>query len=522
MIEERRKRDKLWLTKVMYYMASFLMPSILLFNLYNRNHALSHIIYSHVLIIAGLLAVFGLLLFVVFKLIIGSMEGALILVSLSWVPFWLYEPMLEFVRGLFPVIFVPSRVFALLLLAIIGFIITIFRRKRPPFEKVRPAFNIFAFCLIAMFLVNAVPSMSHHIAFASTRARIAQLEYDERPFHIKREFYIDPTLPHPDIYWFHMDGLMSIGTVERFWGLNYEGFREELHHRDFIIYENAQLNGGFSEAAMPALLSPKFYDSFWGEQLASAETMLFDERVPYLFEEVLPSVGLEGQDDVAPYFELFSAFFAGGYEMRIDTYFDYLPTSFKHLMEEQRYKPGIWSSFTRSYLPRLLSMTTPLPMIHHEPTEYDRLKIKHLDNIQPVATFTWFEFMDAHMMFMAHRVMEPSEIPPHMRYDLYPELGFEFSFWRMLDKIDEIIKKNPNAVIIIQSDHGFHYGETQRHLLYQGYTHEQVLELAHSVFSAVRIPDEYGGLEEPIAPLNIARVLVNRFVGENYTLLLSD
>jgi hypothetical protein len=53
----------------------------------------------------------------------------------------------------------------------------------------------------------------------------------------------------------------------------------------------------------------------------------------------------------------------------------------------------------------------------------------------------------------------------------------------------------------------------------QGYTKEQIVELMHSVFSAVRIPDEYGGLDEPIAPLNITRELINRFVGDNYELL---
>ena len=521
MLIGKNKLDKSYLIKGLYYLASVLMPSILLFQLYNRNQGRNHIEFSHVLILAGILAIFGLLLFILFKFIAGSMEGALIVVLLCWLSFWLYEPMLGFVRRLLTMFFIPSRVYALLLLAIIGFVAILFRRKKPSFEKIRPAFNMLVICLIAMFLVNAVPNMSHHMAIVRVRAEIARLEVDERPFHIKREFNIDPTLSHPDIYWFHMDGLMSIETVERFWGLNYDHFREALQARGFLVYENAELNGGFTTSAMPALLSPAFYDSFWGEQLNHVETMLVDERETYLFRQSLASVGLGGYDDLSSYFELFNAFFAGGYELIVHTYFEYLPTSFDHLIGGQRIGSRGWQLYTRSQLPGLLAMTTPIPMIWHESLGVDAVRVRHLENIEPVASLTWFELMDAHMLSMEHRVTEPSEVPNHMRYDLYPSLGFEFSFWRMINEVDVILERNPNAVIVLQSDHGFHLDEVQRHLLEKGYSLEQVLELTHSVLSAVRIPDEYGGLEEPIAPLNITRVLVNRFIGENYQLVPS-
>ena len=100
----------------------------------------------------------------------------------------------------------------------------------------------------------------------------------------------------------------------------------------------------------------------------------------------------------------------------------------------------------------------------------------------------------------------------------YPA-ALEHMTQRILYLVDNAIEQNPNTVIIIQADHGFHLQPTQEYLLNQGYSLEQVLELIHSVFSAVRIPQEYGGVEAPIAPLNISRELVNRFVGENYTLL---
>ena len=47
-----------------------------------------------------------------------------------------------------------------------------------------------------------------------------------------------------------------------------------------------------------------------------------------------------------------------------------------------------------------------------------------------------------------------------------------------------------------------------------------MLELNYSTVSAVRIPEKYGSLTEPLDPLDITRYLVNHFVGEgNYDYL---
>jgi hypothetical protein len=506
-----------------YYVASLLMPSILLLDLYNRNHARNLIFFTHVLILAGILAICGLMIFVAFKLITRSVEGALLLNLMSWLAFWLYEWLLGTIRSILSTIFLPSRVFALSLLVIVGFVAFFFNRFKPPFGKVRPAFNVLAFCVIVFFLFNLFPGVSSEVNFAIGRAEMARLEYDERPYYIKRSFQVDPSLPYPDIYWIHMDGLMSFETVERFWGLNYDDLREEIQARGFKIYENAEVNGGFTRATLPAIFSPSFYDSFWGEQLANTETMLNPERSHYLLSDVLNGVGLNDFEDIAPHFELLSAFFARGYELYVNTSYDYVPTSFEQLLEEQHHVSGFWERLQRSDLPRLLSMTTPLPMIYHEYTGDDTEGVTHLRHIEPVARFVFLENVDAHMgEGVQFRIMDSdrNHLPNYVRYDLYPSHGFEIAILNMLDEIDEILERNPNAVIVLQSDHGFHIVPMQQHLKELGYPLEQILELIYSVFSAVRIPDEYGGLDEPIAPLNITRELVNRFVGENYYLLL--
>jgi len=104
------------------------------------------------------------------------------------------------------------------------------------------------------------------------------------------------------------------------------------------------------------------------------------------------------------------------------------------------------------------------------------------------------------------------------RIDLYPD-SHHYQAVVMLNMIDMVLEHNPDAVIVLQADHGIHLYASQMQFLEDGLSEEEVFDLMHSVFSAVRIPERYGGLVEPLHPLNITRELVNRFVGENYELL---
>ena len=88
----------------------------------------------------------------------------------------------------------------------------------------------------------------------------------------------------------------------------------------------------------------------------------------------------------------------------------------------------------------------------------------------------------------------------------------------MLITIDMVIEQNPDAIIVLQGDHGIH-NRGQWDLIRKGFPESQILEMNYSVISAVRIPQQYYELIEPLDPLDISRLLVNLFVGENYPLL---
>jgi hypothetical protein len=93
----------------------------------------------------------------------------------------------------------------------------------------------------------------------------------------------------------------------------------------------------------------------------------------------------------------------------------------------------------------------------------------------------------------------------------------------VISYIDYILNKDSDAVIVLQSDHGLHHGDVRRQLLSKyGKSDEDVRLMQNQTISAVRIPEKFGVIDQPIEPLNITRFLVNQYVGGNYTLLSPD
>ena len=98
-----------------------------------------------------------------------------------------------------------------------------------------------------------------------------------------------------------------------------------------------------------------------------------------------------------------------------------------------------------------------------------------------------------------------------------------FSEKLLIYMVNEIVVHDPDAIIVIQGDHGLHCyaGDTNAEERYSAELGQDVEleEILNHVLSAVRIPEQYQTEDYPEAtqnPRNIVRYLVNSYVGENY------
>jgi hypothetical protein len=101
--------------------------------------------------------------------------------------------------------------------------------------------------------------------------------------------------------------------------------------------------------------------------------------------------------------------------------------------------------------------------------------------------------------------VDSAHYPPQHRYTAKIVLAY----------IALILEHDPDAIIVVQADHGLHGEESREALLERGGSEEDVRVMQNQVMSAVRIPEKWGGMQEPLDPLDISRVLINQYVGQN-------
>ena len=539
---------------ILYFITAVALPNFFLFYLYNQNRLLNHLLIEHALIVAAVLAVVSIVIFSLSIVITRSTQGALIIAALFWLIFWSFGQSYTF--ALRYSAYLSQSLWFIFLLLVLGVIALFLRLYFPSFSKVNVIFRIMSFCLCMLFVFNFIPSITHSGAVF--------IEVEEVNAHpkVRQDFNVSTELPRPDIYWFHMDGMVSLATMERLFDQPQDTLRSELEKRGFIEYEDALLTAS-TQFSLISLFNPDFYDSFLNIHLEELRH-LYGINQFLALDSAFSQAGVNIYLHVYPYNEMLNAFMLADYDITFiaPLWSPHINSSPHHriydifdLGEYALAQPTVyiiddttWNNFLLSSgnLIQLLTLTTPLSIFSnqlifletqhfpvpqhtevvdslvghlnagHERQLY-RFLIDSLNN--PLHQSPRFMFI-THYFTHTHNSWLWSDLPWHEMSTIegYP-LCFEYAALTMLNSIDFILEENPNAIIVLQSDHGFHPNtdwNDLRNLVYDEYT---LLELSTSVFSAVRIPSQYGGLDEPLNPLNISRELVNRFVGENYTLL---
>lgn len=540
----KNENEKLY--KILYYVSIMLIPNFFLFNVYNQNYM--HIQLNHVLILACILSLLSLIGAETMRILLRSREGCVFITLASWTAFWFFDFFRLRLRIQSGTVLFSTLAIVLILIVILLFFIS------NKLQKISALLPVTSGIIILLLLFNVFPIFIRAI---NTGLHISDFEND---WEIRRDFVQDMLLESPDIYWFHMDGMISIHNAEYYFDLPQTETRKALLDLGFVINEKAELAAGSTNFGVAALLSPNFYDSFLHEIFIEGSMIKRDGRT-FLYDSAMHQNNISFINDIAPYHEFLHAFLQNGYIITMIADFDpnvyTLIDQFYRLSNsnEVRHYPFAIADQTLErhsllgafYLVELLTRMTPIPRRVREkivysdinwqtiPTYYYEINkltattldlvhegqlyqvlIDHLNDYQENApSLTYITLMFTHV---AHWTRLTNEGRDNSRIDLYP-LAHEYALNVMFNMIDMILEQNPYAVIVIQAEHGIHMEETQEALLEAGFTEEEVIRLFNSVISAVRIPERYGGLDAPLAPLNITRELVNRFVGENYELL---
>jgi hypothetical protein len=537
--------------------------------------------FRHFLIFGGVLGAISVILYLLISQFWLRRRRTVFLLAVFWSFFWFFGEMKGLAsRAGYAVSERSLAICLAFLLIALGFMLRQTKMSRL-------VANVAALALCTLFIFNFAPQAT--AVYAGYSQGLENTRSSELPYEIKSDFYVDPNLPRPNIYWLHMDGMMGFSAVERYFGDPQTELKDELYQRGFVINEGAWLVAGYTQAAMPALFSPGFFDSYFGEQLAGTATMTRGDRQLFLISS-LREDGVDLWNDVWPYPEVFKAFSDAGYanvsnqtgildsrdvDMKVsgsntvfgalearaaNQGFDVLNSdmmrNFKDLVvaasilslekasidgwmdnwiEEKKWSGGTqqipeFAETVNMYVTgesdKAGHMGTAVRAMRYAATaqaphfwEYANYTAHNIKiNGNKIGNVEYDEYIGQTFIYdeNGNIYKEPLDDPSDP-WLYYPQ--HIYAVKEMMAQVDTILAYDPEAVIVIQGDHGIHgIGPARTYydsdfMFARGYSHEDQVYLNLQVMSAVRIPPQYGELTEPLDPLDIARYLVNHFIG---------
>ena len=530
------------------FLVSILPPSVFLLYLYQRNAAYFSIL--HTLIAIAIFTLSAVVLHLIILKLIKSSVSTTLINNLLWTLFFTIKaPYWEFNLYARKNLVIYLSIILVITLIIITLII---RYKNKLHEKIINSLSVF---WLVLFIFNAVP------AFVNTISNYSTYITDEKNY--KTEFNVDNSLPSPNIYWLHMDGMLGFKAMEYLFNDPQLKFTTQLTERGFFINNEAQFEGLHRTVfAVPVMMSPYHYDVYLSPLLRSLAMTDYQEKIKYshgkelskylkLFRtrnELIFAFKKKGYQTYAIYsnFPVDNLYFNEIKIKKIKETNDYLQT-IEQINDEINLLFSItplsktaiiFNSLLKIYIEKKINkISTPLKSIQFENVErfldsetYNKGDIKFVFSaIADVLKYSGQKLL----IIYDTRVHSPYMYDEHMniiKRDIY-DSSDPFNYLPMhnfarnivISYIDFILNADKDAIIVLQSDHGLHNEETGRLMISKyGKTIDDVRLMQNQTISAVRIPEKWGSLNEPIEPPNITRLLVNRFVGDNYKLLASE
>jgi hypothetical protein len=508
-------------------------PWIIMFYLYTKNAM--YINYWHTFVVTAIFSTIGFVFYLT-AVRIGKSPGRAAFLSVAcWVSIFAMRPLYATLTnwGLTKDLRLSLTILGSFFCIIVVFLLSkIYARKE--------IFQLFAIFETTIFLLNFIPA-----TFSFITNKGEGLSYTLT----SNNFNIDPASQSPNIYWIFTDGMLGFNGMEKLFGESQRELSTALERRGFIINKNAQFESFHAtKRAVPSLMCPGYYDKIFLPIVRNAHLMNYTDKKNSL-EKIDPVVARLNN-------ELIAAFNAKGYVTNTLSGFDthFWPTTTYYFTQRKVItnevdtiqNPQTFKSKAELYQLQSLLYTSCMPValltqlftgdnvtVFDNDNEKNKIfgkeyrgddawQIDTLNQVftEPAPHFTIIHNVLAHYPFALSESgasvfrtelenLNPVNYPPQHHYAAKVYLGY----------IDLILEHDPDAVIILQADHGLHAEETREALLIAGGTDEDVRIMQNSVMSAVRIPQQWGGLDTPLDPLNISRILINRFVGENYTLL---
>lgn len=521
-----------------------MIPLIPLTYLYTRNA--EYVSAVHVGLVGAAMVLLSLVGYLVLRLIVKSRLGALMGNLTAWVLFFALKGACEWIVNDRKLMGYGKFVVLYALVAVILALAVAFALRKVRVKQLYPLLLVFFGVLL---LYNAVPAVATAI---ESERQSSSMDFSK----FKADFTVSQDTPSPNVYWFHCDGMLGFDAFEKYFGDDQAEFAKALSDRGFEIDRSAAFEADHTtKIAVPALLCPYFYDHAMREALKDHESAAKAGRV--LSKSELQYARVKDETRLA--------FEQKGYTSQtigsINIYYPPVSDGFYVVGDSGgAYKLETGGDFERQYLSiieagELAILLTDVPgnayfntvvklgekgllgfplgrsKLTHKLTGEQLSQLAQGKNLllknrmmmeaindstyTPGPTFNFVFYIGAHCPFTVDENGKKFSGDPG---DIRSYAGqHKYASTMLLGMIDEILSRDPDAVIVLQADHGLH-GQSADQIT-RAFGQDAVLPIWNQVMSALRVPAKYKNGDEAYAlenPLNMSRYLVNSFVGKTY------
>lgn len=541
------------------FIASVLYPTVILLFFYTRNAA--YVPLNMLLMVCGAIISISSIIWWLAYLCFRFPLSAFVLCSLVWTVIFAVSLLFNAFPSIFDQKYEISQY--LILIAVFTLLVVFALKLRGKDRNGTVSLFLSVFTGI-FFIFNAFSTM-----------QTTSLEEHDLNKNIKTLYNVETLKKRPDIYWIHCDGMLGFSAMDRYFGDAQEEFKQALIDRGFVINEDATLESGHSTtAAIPALMCPSFYDNYLSDLLEDHESACETISQVYV-QQYLRRARLNN--------EFIHAFEAGGYNTysisivdqllfpTTDRYYYPLDTEGTNYFSEESSQVN-YSLAVIEDLPdeaavnlvdtveiRTFLNTVCRPLgylcdkIAGSKYSYDGYfsksciidsalsdekiknillegeaadKYEYMVNALNLAINQESPKLTIILDFLAHRPFVYDEYGNLIENADFANLNnypaqHKYAAKVLINLVDMILEKDPDALIILQGDHGLHENSAEDFKKAFG-DDFSTIDLWNNVLSCYRIPAEYKTDEEENIlhdPRNVSRYLINNYIGHNYDYL---
>lgn len=413
------------------------------------------------------------------------------------------------------------------------------------------------YMIFCLFVINFVPATF----------KVFMFTINTKSSDITKNIVVENYEEGPNIYWIHCDGMVSLSTAEKYFDVDASSLRNYFAENDYYTNEDATVVAAHhTMQSLAALYNPYYYDEFLEEHLYTLEETYYDKNAKASYYVDYYDLRDRRLDN-----ELFSGLDKAGYKIATITEFNqyssfYADYIYDYNISDYKNMTAISSSKRSLYFydssKNSIDMINNAIALEHfktlgaysllgkamidtkilnydildydssdysnyeaiDNTSYWRAKaiikgLEHLDKQTDEKKFVFVDFSINHAPWLYD---ENGKVT----YDFFGgkkslSSTYTHSMKLLEDMLNYIKDNDPNAIIILQGDHGIHYipGYSPDDIYeFFGADEEGVRLLRNSTMNAIYIPEEYRTEEDYVLsnPLNISRYLINNYVGNNY------